>query len=627
MGIRDHLDDPLAVRRLFFVRLLWAAAVVLLVFGGLTWRLVVLQVVQHDHFDTLSEDNRIRLRPIPPRRGLIYDRNGVLLAENLPSYRLDLIPEEIDDLPATLAALGELIALDEQDIARFEKARRQHRQFDPVPLRYQLTPEELARFAVEQAHLPGVEIAATLTRWYPYGPAAAHVIGYVSAIDTDDLQRLDKRDYAGTRQIGKAGVERWYEDLLHGAPGHEQQEVNVQGRALRTLAETPQTPGQDLYLGLDIDLQLAAAQALGERRGAVVAIEPGTGEVLALVSNPAYDNNLFIDGIDSKTYRALNADPGRPLFNRALFGQYPPGSTIKPFLGLADVDIGRPLGNSGVYCNGGFKLPGTKRIYRDWKRTGHGRTDLTKAIEQSCDVYFYQLSLSLGVDRIHDYLTRFGFGQKTGIDLPGERAGLVPSKAWKRATRNESWYIGETLITSIGQGFNLATPLQLADATATLAARGVAATPRVARGAIAPLDGHYTALAPALEPPVTLHETSGWDIVHQAMHDVLFSPRGTARASAAGAAYEYAGKTGTAQVFGLGQDEEYDAETIAEHLRDHALFIAFAPLESPTIALAVVVEHGGSGSGTAAPIARQVLDAYLDRPTMAPEQPMQVTAQ
>lgn len=611
MSRRIKLSNPSRARRLFQARVVLAVVVMLTLITLLGVRLVYLQIINHEHFTTLSQDNRVRIQPVAPTRGLIFDRNGVLLAENLTSYRLDLVPEEIADLDATIARLSQIINIRPQDVERFHLQRRRHRLFDAIPLVYRLSEEELARFAVNRSHFPGVEIRADLARHYPFGEATAHVIGYVGAIDERDMQRIDQSQYLGTTHIGKTGIEANYEDELHGQVGHEQVEVNAQGRVLRSLRNEPPQPGKNLYLSLDIRLQQVAMQALGSRSGAIVAIEPHTGEVLALASSPTYDANLFVNGIDGATYHALNSDPTRPLFNRAISGQYPPGSTLKPFLGLADLDLGQPLGSDGIYCPGYFQLEGSERRYRDWKRYGHGRTDLHKAVAESCDVYFYQLSLKLGIDRMHDYLSRFGFGDSTGIDLPGERDGLLPSREWKRRIRGESWYLGETLITSIGQGFTLATPLQLAQAVATMARRGERIAPRIVKIVVDPVEGTHRRLTPVPDGQIKIREPQIWRRIIAAMGDVVTGPRGTARAIGQNADYSIAGKTGTAQVFSIGAEEEYDAEELARHLHDHALFIAFAPIEDPRIAVAVIIEHGGSGSATAAPIARRIMDQYL----------------
>ncbi len=610
-SVRMH--NPQLERRLIRNRMSLALVLASLMLAGLGLRLYELQVQRHDHFVTLSQDNRVRLRPLPPPRGLIFDRNGILLAENLPSFRLEIVPEDVPDLPQTLDQLSRLIEITPKDRQRFERERKRSRPFDALALRYRLTDEEVARLAIDRFQFPGVDVRADLTRHYPFGASTAQVIGYVGAVDERDLRNAAEGTYAGLTEAGRNGVERSYETELRGVTGYEQVEVNAQGRTIRVLESHPPTAGQNLYLSLDIRLQQATEAALGGNRGAIVAIAPNSGEILALVSEPSFDANVFVGGIDGDSYRALNTDPGHPLFNRAILGQYPPGSTVKPLLGVADLASGQPLGAGGIYCPGYVKLPNIERRYRDWKHSGHGHTDLHHAIMQSCDVYFYQLGLELGIDRLHDTLTAFGLGRTTGVDLPGERAGLVPSKAWKQRVRKQSWYIGETLVNAIGQGYNLATPLQLAQAAATLARRGQVLQPRMVRAREDMASGQYVPLTPVPGTPVPFGTPGQWETVIDAMHAVVQSPGGTAYGSGRGAPYAYAGKTGTAQVYGLGSEEEYVQENVAPELRDHALFLGFAPQHDPAIAVGVVVEHGGSGGHTAAPIARQVLDAYLLR--------------
>lgn len=577
-----------------------ALSLVVLLTMVLVMRLVWLQVASFDHYRTLSRDNRVKVEPLPPTRGLVFDRKGRRLAENLPAYSLELTPELVPDMAATLAALGALVTISDSDVERFTKLVRRQPKFARVPLRFRLADDELARLAVNRHRLPGVDVVARLDRNYPFGALTAHALGYVGRISVDDLNRLDAGAYRGTSHIGKRGIERAYEAVLHGTTGVQQVEVNAEGRELRVLERQPPEKGEDLRLFLDVDVQRAARDALAGRKGAVVAIEIASGGVLALVSEPGYDPNLFVHGISSAAYAALTGDRDQPLFNRAIRGRYPPGSTIKPFLGLAGLDSGVITPRTKRICPGYFQLEGRKRKYRDWKRQGHGRTDLAKAIVESCDVYFYQLAVDLGIDRLHDFLDRFGLGRPTGIDIPGESGGLLPSRAWKRAARNEPWYPGETVIAGIGQGFMQITPLQLAAATAQLARGGQPLRPRLVQ------DGS-AAVAEPVEPLNPRHLKS----ILTAMTNVVHGARGTARSIGLDAPYRIAGKTGTAQVFGLKQDEVYDAEAIAEHLRDHALFIGFAPADAPRIAVAVVVENGGSGGATAAPVARAVMDAYL----------------
>ena len=612
---RVHLKD-----HLFETRLITNRAILLLVAGGLLLsilllRLLYLQVVSHEHYTTLSEDNRVKLQPLPPNRGLIFDRNGILLAENLPSYRLEITPEQVDDMGATLGALEDIIEISDTDRSRFEKLLARKPRFEAVPLRFHLNDEEVARFSVNRHRFPGVDITAGLARHYPQGPHAVHALGYVGRIDEKALKILDSSNYRGTSHVGKNGIEKTYEELLHGKVGLQQVETTAQGRIIRVLNRTPPVSGSNLYLTIDSHLQKVAEAAFGDYSGSAIAIDPNNGDILAFVSLPTYDPNPFVNGIDYDAYAALRNNDKEPLFNRALRGQYPPGSTVKPFMGLAGLETGITSEHSKTYCPGFYMLPGKDRRYRDWKRTGHGTVDLNTAITQSCDVYFYDLAQSMGIDRIHDYLQHFGFGKAAGIDIQGELPGLLPSKEWKRSRRNQPWFPGETIITGIGQGFFLVTPIQLAVATAALANGGRMLQPHIVH---AEQEAESDELLPhhsQVVETITIGEQQHWDMVINAMTDVVHGARGTARGIGKDSPYMIAGKTGTAQVFGLKQEEKYDAEAIAEKLRDHALFIAFAPIDDPKIAVAVIVENGGGGGSVAAPIARTILDAYLEKPT------------
>lgn len=609
LALKDHIREGLIFNR----RLLIAVIVTAILIGGLLLRLAWLQIVHQQHYATLSENNRVNLLPIPPTRGLIYDRNGVLLAQNLPTYTLELVPEHIRDLEHTLAELQQLVAISPEDLQRFHKERRRKRRFEGIPLRFRLNDEEVARVAVNQYRLPGVEIHAALARHYPLGKLASHAVGYVGRINEDELRRLDVSNYAATSHIGKLGVEQAYEELLHGRVGYQQVETNAQGRILRVLERTLPVPGKNLFLNLDVKVQQVAEQAFGEENGAVVALDPQTGAVIALASVPTYDPNLFVNGLDRKTFQALRDSPARPLFNRALRGQYPPGSTIKPFLGLAGLELDEVTAQQKINCPGWYMLKGDPRRYRDWKKEGHGQTDLTKAIVESCDVYFYDLALRLGIDRIHQYLANFGMGQRTGIDIRGELTGLLPSSAWKRRTYHTVWYPGETLIAGIGQGFMLTTPLQLASITATLGTYGLRYRPNMLYAVQDADEQRHQRIEPRAASNVPIAHRSHWHTVIEAMHKVVSSVHGTARRIGYRLPYTIAGKTGTAQVFGIEQDAEYKEEEVTKKLRDHALFVAFAPVEKPRIAVAVVVENGGHGGSAAAPIARKVMDAYLLR--------------
>lgn len=605
-AIKDHRHESY----LFSTRAVIASALVVLSMIVLLIRLVDLQILSHEHFRTLSQDNRMRLEPLPPTRGLIYDAKNILLAENHPAYSLEIIPEKTQDIAAVIEQLRGLAPISESDEKRFQRLRRQRRRFDGVPIRIQLNEEEVARFSVNSHRFPGVDIRATLLRQYPLGEQTAHVLGYVGRINERELKSIDASRYSGTSHIGKNGVEKAYEDLLHGQVGMQQVEVNAKGRVLRVLESQAPLPGHDLHLFLDMALQEEATRALGDFRGAVAAIDPRTGGVLALVSTPSFNPNLFVLGISPSDYKALQSSEDKPLFNRALRGQYPPGSTIKPFIGLNGLENGVINYNDKVFCPGFYRLPGHEHKYRDWKKWGHGEVDMDIAITQSCDVYFYDLAHSLGVDALNEFLSHFSFGQRTGIDLTGELGGLLPSRQWKRKRLREPWYPGETLIMGIGQGYFLATPLQLASATATLAARGRHIKPRVVKAIRGPsTDGQLRQTAPEVLQ-IPQNSLLNWEQIIQSMLHVTEGRRGTAR-RIANEHYQIAGKTGTAQVFTVKQDEEYNEDEVAEKMRDHALFIAFAPVEDPQIAIAVIVENGGHGGSVAAPIARRVMDRYL----------------
>jgi penicillin-binding protein 2 len=623
MSPRTVIRDPQDERRLVARRCIVAALVMLLLVGVVLGRMAYLQVFSFEHFSTLSQQNRIRVVAVAPTRGLIYDRNGVVLAENRPSFRLVVTPEQVKNLEQTLGRLQEIIELSDSELAEFKELAARRRRFEQIPLKFRLSEQERARFAVDRHRFPGVEVEAQLARHYPLGELAVHALGYVGRINPQELKALEASgeaaDYSGTSHIGKNGIERYYEDVLHGSAGTERVETNAAGRAIRALERVDPTPGRDLVLTLDIRLQQAAEQALSGYSGSVVAIDPRSGEVLALASTPGYDPNPFVNGISSEDYRALQQDREQPLFNRALRGQYPPGSTVKPFVGLAALEHGAITSEEKIFCPGFYQLPGVDHRYRCWKKTGHGWQSLIDAIAQSNDVYFYDVAYRLGIDAMSEFMQRFGFGAATGIDIHGELAGIMPSRQWKRAVKGQPWYHGETLITGIGQGYTLTTPLQLAQATAVLANRGWSVRPHLLRSVGEP-GAEQAALAEKAAAPVKLKQKAHWDEVIEGMRQVVHGARGTARKVGEGMRYSMAGKTGTAQVFGIAQDAKYNADELAKKLHDHALFIAFAPIEAPELALAVVVENGGSGSGVAAPIARKVLDAYTEL-TGGTEQP------
>jgi penicillin-binding protein 2 len=606
-----EFKDTAAERRLFQRRTLVVLIFVMLMLSGLIARMYQLQIVEHDIYTTLSDKNRVQVQSVPPPRGLIYDRNHVLLAENRPVFSVTLVPERVNGMKDTLAQLRQLLDVSDEDMERFRRRLQEPRRpFQEIPLSYELSEQEIARLAVHRHELPGVEVKAELVRYYPHSILTSHSLGFVGRINREELQRIDPVNYAGTNYIGKSGVERFYEKVLHGKVGYQHVETNARGRTLRVLERENPVPGEDLQLHMDLRLQKRAYELLDGRRGAIVAIEPSTGGILALASVPGFDTNQFVTGISVKDYRALNEDHDNPLFNRALRGQYPPGSTIKPMLAIAALDSGTVDRNYKVWDPGYFQLTKGGRRYRDWKRSGHGWVDMMDAVSESCDVYFYDIAVKMGVDTIYHYLSRFGFGEDATLDVTAALNGLLPSPEWKRAARNKPWYPGDTVNMGIGQGFMLATPLQLATATAVIANRGKWVEPRLLMG----IDGDTPVekyLPPHTHKSIKLKNPDNWEFVINTMEEVMQGRHGTARAAGRDAPYRMAGKSGTAQVFSLAEDEEYDADEIRERLRDHALFIGFAPADDPKIAVAAIVENGGGGSSTAAPVVRAMFDAWL----------------
>lgn len=609
---QDSYNEEGRDQRRFSVRVLLALSILFVLLLILGLRLFTLQVGAHEHFTTLSENNRLRVEPIPPTRGLIFDRNGVLLAENRPAYQLEVTIEQVGDLERLLERLSRMVELSPAEVERFRASMRQRRPFQPVLLKTGLDDEAVARIAVARHELPGVEIEARPVRHYPLGADFAHVVGYVGRINEQDVQRLDMRNYAGSSHTGKTGVERFYEGLLHGTTGHKQVEVNAQGRVIRELSVVPPVPGKDLILSIDVELQRVAREALAPHDGAVVAIDPSTGEVLALVSKPGFDPNPFVNGISHRDFAVLQQDPHKPLFNRALSGQYPPGSTLKPIVALAGLEENVTTAERRMFAPGYYQLPGHDRRYRDWRRGGHGWLDMKRAIAVSSDVYFYDLGHKLGIDRMAPMFGAFGIGSQVGIDATGERPGILPSREWKRSVQNLPWFPGETLITAIGQGYMLTTPLQIADVASTLANRGQRVQPRLLRATRDGSDGMPVMQGVRHLEPVIASEAH-WEVIHQALIDAVHARHGTAWGSVGSDPPEYtiAGKTGTAQVFSLGQDQEYKQSELDRSLWDHALFLGYAPAERPEIAVGVLVEHGGSGGRVAAPITRRVMDFHL----------------
>ncbi|EKT4482570.1 penicillin-binding protein 2 [Pseudomonas putida] len=601
--LKDHEKDARLVRN----RVVVGAVAIMLLICVLIARLYYLQIIQYDYHSTLSENNRVHVQPIPPTRGLIFDRNGVIVADNRPSFSLSMTRERAGNWQEVLDTIVEVLDLTADDRALFEKRMRQGRRpFEPVPILFELNEEQITRVAVNQFRLPGVEVVAQLVRHYPQGAHFAHSVGYVGRINEKELKTLDPVNYSGTHHIGKTGIERFYEDALHGQVGYEEVETNARGRVLRVLKRTDPKPGKDIVLSLDIKLQEAAEAALGGRRGAVVALDPRTGEVLAMVSQPSFDPNLFVTGISFKAYAELRDSIDRPLFNRVLRGLYPPGSTIKPAVAIAGLDSGVVNASSRVFDPGYYQLPNYDHKYRNWNRSGDGWVDLDTAIMRSNDTYFYDLAHKMGIDRLSSYMNKFGIGQRVSLDMFEESAGLMPSREWKRATRRQAWFPGETLILGIGQGYMQATPLQLAQATALIANKGVWNRPHLAKT----IEGQPPVDDNPMEN-IVLRDKSDWAKVTHGMEQVMHNARGTARKAAAGAQYRIAGKSGTAQVVAIKQGEKYDRNKLQERHRDHALFVAFAPADNPKIVVSVMVENGESGSGVAAPVVRQIMDAWL----------------
>jgi penicillin-binding protein 2 len=587
-------------------------AVCLLVLGGWYFRL---QVLEHAEYSSRADANRIKQRPIVPARGLIYDRNGKLLADNVQAWRLEITADEVPDLNDTLARLGKIISLSDDDFAAFDKLRRATRGFRAVPLKLGLSEAEVARFAIDRHLYPGVDVAPYLTRRYPYGDLFAHVLGYVGRVDADDVAHMSDSRYAVLSQLGKSGIERYYEDRLRGQIGYEQVETNVEGRPLRVLGRVPAKPGSDLRLSIDVDLQRTLVEAFGKYDGAAVVVDPRSGEILAMVSLPAFDPNLFVNGISHTDYDALTTNISKPLFNRVLVGGTLPGSTIKPFVALAGLESGVRKASDRTLSTGEFHIPGQKRGYRDAEEGGSGWVDLRLSIAHSVNTYYYKLAMDMGIERFDDYMRRYGFGQKTGVDLSGESVGVVPSPEWKMKRFKQEWFLGETIISGIGQGYWIVTPLQLAQGTAALAADGVRHQLHLVRET---RDG-FTAPWIALSQPAGTRISTNKDNL-AAVRDgmIAVTQIGTAKAIGLHAPYLIAGKTGTAQRVGRKGNVSMDPRALPVNLRHQSLFIAYAPANAPTIAIAVVVEHGGYGATAAAPIARTVLDAWLLKRT--PEQ-------
>lgn len=601
LNLKDHRHET----NLFTRRVMVCVGLTLLLACILIIRLAYLQIKQHVFYSTLSQQNMVNIIPIEPNRGLIYDRNGVLLAKNVPIFNLTITRGRVKNLRKTIAQLRKTITISDDDIKLFYHIMRQYRRYQPVPLKLKLSDEELAKFYVNQFRFPGVSIQSQMMRYYPLGEPLASVVGYVGRINSKELYQYNNVNYRASNYIGKTGIEKYYESLLHGNVGVTEAETDASGRIVRNLKITPPVPGKNLILTIDAKLQAFAYQTLESNNGAIVAIDPNNGGILALVTKPSYDPNFLVNGITAENYHRLTTAENHPLYNRAIRGEYSPGSTVKPFFAIAGLNDDVISKDYKVYDRGEFQVENTTHVYHDWKPYGHGWVNLVKAITVSCDVFFYNLAVNLGIARIDQTLQTFGFGQTTGIDLPEESKGLVPSPEWKMNTRGKSWFTGDSVNAVIGQGYVLATPLQLANATAMLAMHGQRYVPHVLQKAQS--SEETLEKTPELAAEYALTDSDYWQIVISAMQKVITSPYGTAEYFGRNPPYTVAAKTGTAQVFGTYRNEERNRTDIPEHLRNNHLFIAFAPVDKPKIALAIVVEH----QAFADKIARQVLDFYM----------------
>ncbi|EMQ2877423.1 penicillin-binding protein 2 [Vibrio navarrensis] len=620
---RSQIRDYQAEARLFARRAIVSFIGIIALMGVLVANLYNIQVNQYQDYKTRSNDNRIKVVPIAPNRGLIYDRNGVLLAENRPVFDLEITPEKVKNMDETIAQLQTIVEISPEQIERFERERKRTRRFKSVPILTQLTEEQVAVFAVNQYRFPGVEVSGTLKRYYPYGEVLTHVIGYVSRINDRDMQRLidEEKDanYQATRDIGKLGIEKYYEDLLHGTAGYQEVEVNSRGRVIRTLKFVPPVPGKDIVLNIDIELQLYVHQLLDGRRGSAIVLDPKDNGILAMVSSPSYDPNAFVHGISGKGYADLLNDKNRPLVNRATLGIYPPASTVKPFIAVAALQEGIVTPTTTRNDPGYWRIPNSNtRAFRDWLRWGHGRVNLVQSIEESVDTFFYQIAYDMGIDKLSHWMSMFGFGDYTGIDILEESKANMPTRDWKMSRHKTPWYKGDTIPVGIGQGYWTATPMQLAKATSVLVKEGNVTAPHLLRATIENGEAFDTRQLSDYEtyPPIQNVADKYWSLAKEGMRLANHGKKGTARRHFANMPYMTAGKSGTAQVFGLAEDEEYKADEIAEHLRDHALFTGFAPFNDPKVIVTVVLENAGGGSSNGAPVVRRIFDkALLDKET------------
>ncbi|OZT86332.1 penicillin-binding protein 2 [Vibrio sp. 03_296] len=615
---RTTIRDYQAEARLFANRALVAFFGIVALMGVLVTNLYNIQVNQYQDYKTRSNDNRIKVVPIAPNRGLIYDRNGVLLAENRPVFDLEITPEKVKNMDATIAQLQTLFEITPEQIERFHRERKRTRRFKSVPILNQLTEKQVAVFSVNQYRFPGVEVSGTLKRHYPYGEILTHVIGYVSRINDRDMQRLSdegkEANYQATRDIGKLGIEKFYEDMLHGTAGYQEVEVNSRGRVIRTLKFVPPVPGKDIVLNIDIKLQTYVHQLLDGRRGSAIVLDPKDNGILAMVSSPSYDPNAFVHGISGKGYSDLLNDKNRPLVNRSTLGIYPPASTVKPFIAVSALQEGVVTPNTTRNDPGYWRIPNSDtRPFRDWLRWGHGRVNLVQSIEESVDTFFYQIAYDMGIDRLSNWMSMFGFGDYTGIDIFEESKANMPTRDWKMSRHKTPWYKGDTIPVGIGQGYWTATPMQLAKATSVLVNEGNVTAPHLLRATIENGDAFDSRVLSdyVTYPPIQNVPDRYWNLAKEGMRLVNHGKKGTARRSFTGMSYMTAGKSGTAQVFGLAEDQEYNADELAEHLRDHALFTGFAPFDDPKIIVTIVLENAGGGSSNGAPVARRIFDKVL----------------
>lgn len=605
----DKIANTKREIRVFQSRVVIASLFVFALILVLLSRIYSLQIINYDHYSQEALGNQLQQLPITPARGDILDRNGKILATNTLSFKLTITPEKVKSLESAIAELSRLELINDDDIEQFNKSKKRFRKFHNIPIKHNVSEQAAAMF-LTQAQLPGVEIEPYFHRIYPNGASSSHLIGYVSSMNQNDKDSYDKTNYAGTTFVGKTGIEKQYENLLHGNSGKKQIERNVSGRVVDSKILIPAEAGDDLYLSIDLDLQLKAEELMSGKRGALALVDVNNGAIIAIVSAPTFDPNWFVGGISFKQYQELQGNPDLPLFDRSIKGLYPPGSTIKPMVALGGLEQKNTTISSTVFCPGYYKISNYSRKFHDWKRTGHGHVDVKGAIAQSCDVYFYDLAYKMGIDKLHDNLAYFQFGQKTGIDLPGEFAGILPSREWKKVNRDEPWYRGETLNTGIGQGFMTASPLQLALATAAIANKGQLLVPQLLMHAQNSA-GEITTSIAQKSHQIPIKDINNWQAIIDGMEQTVYGATGTARRLNHNLGYTLAGKTGTAQVFGLDPEETYIAENYEEKLRDHALFTGFAPVENPQVAIAIIVENAGSGSSKAAPIAKAVLDVYF----------------